>query len=80
MPEALSRQIVAFVQALRGDRSLQKAPGIAETLDWAAAIVALGRDRAHRGSGRHTLGTLVKSQDDFATARAKTPELIAAGR
>ena len=79
VPEALARHIVTFVQGLRAI-DLYKAPGIAETLDWAAAIVALGATEVTEEVAATTLGTLVKSQEDLATARAKTPELIAAGR
>ena len=49
----LAREIVAFTQRLR-TMDLFKAPGIAETLDWAEALVALDRDRARSGDrGRH---------------------------
>ena len=60
----LARQVVAFVQALRGE-DLYKAPGVAETLDWLAALVTLGQTelteasrarrawRAAQVSGRH---------------------------
>ena len=41
-PEKLARQVVVFVQMLRGE-DLFKAPGVAETLDWLAALLTLGR-------------------------------------
>ena len=50
-PEALAREIVAFMQRLRA-MDLFKAPGVAETLDWAEALVALDRDRARSADGR----------------------------
>jgi MoxR-like ATPase len=65
---ALARQIVAFVQGVRRTE-LQKKPGIAETLDWAAALLRLGisvidRDGAERIL--QTLGALIKTRDDRA--------------
>ena len=47
----LSREVVAFTQRLRA-MDLFKAPGIAETLDWAEALVALDQRRARSGDGR----------------------------
>ena len=76
--DTLSRQIVAFVQALR-DLDLYKAPGIAETLDWAAAVAALGAREITEEVAVDTLGALVKSHDDFDTVRARIRDLIAAG-
>jgi len=64
-PEALARQVVAFVQALRGE-DLFKAPGVAETLDWLAALVTLGQAELTEGAARDALGALLKYQDDIA--------------
>jgi MoxR-like ATPase len=75
-PERLSQQIVAFVQALRRE-DLQKAPGIAETLDWAAALVALDTTALTADGIVDTLGALVKYQDDLALARAQAGRLVA---
>ena len=61
--EQLSRQIVAFVQALRG-LDLYKPPGVAETLDWAAALLALDTKELGDEHLADTLGALVKYQDD----------------
>ena len=64
----LARQIVAFVQAVRR-MELQKKPGIAETLDWTAALLRLGISVIERdGSERilETLGALVKTREDRA--------------
>jgi MoxR-like ATPase len=77
--EQLSRQIVAFVQALRG-LDLYKPPGVAETLDWTAALLAL--DTKELG-GEHladTLGALVKHQDDVALTRTHLDDLLARAR
>jgi MoxR-like ATPase len=64
----LARQIVAFVQAVRR-MDLQKKPGIAETLDWTAALLRLGisvidKDGAQRIM--ETLSALIKTRDDRA--------------
>jgi MoxR-like ATPase len=63
--DRLAREIVAFVQALRKE-DLFKSPGIAETLDWTSALIALGADKLESGIVRDTLGVLLKYQDDIA--------------
>ena len=60
----LSRQIVAFVQRLRGT-DLFKQPGIAETLDWAAALTQLDKLALDPETIDNTLGVLLKYQDDI---------------
>lgn len=64
-PENLSRDIVAFVQALRG-LDLYKSPGIAETIDWAEALTALDAVALDKELVNDTLGALLKYQDDIA--------------
>ena len=71
--EALARQVVAFTQRLR-TMDLFKAPGIAETLDWAEALIALDRVALDPATVADTLGALIKYQDDLATL---TPETTA---
>lgn len=63
--EALARQVVAFVQALRAE-ALFKNPGVAETLDWASALVELDQVVLEPGMVSDTLGVLLKYQDDIA--------------
>src|SRR5215218_8194153 len=63
-PEKLSREVVAFVQALRKEE-LFKAPGVAETLDWAAALVELDAVALNPALVSDTLGVLLKYQDDI---------------
>jgi MoxR-like ATPase len=65
IPAELSRQIVGFVQALR-DTDLFKAPGIAETLDWADALTQLDKVALDPQAIDDTLGVLLKYQDDIA--------------
>ena len=64
--DRLAREVVAFVQALR-KQELFKSPGIAETLDWASALIALGADQLDAGVVTDTLGVVLKYQDDIAT-------------
>jgi MoxR-like ATPase len=64
-PAALTRQAVAFVQRMRG-LDLFKAPGVAETIDWVNALVALDRLSLDPAAVADTLGVLLKYQDDIA--------------
>jgi MoxR-like ATPase len=63
-PAKLSRQIVAFVQAIR-KQDLFKAPGVAETLDWASALVELDAVALDPALVSDTIGALLKYQDDI---------------
>lgn len=80
LSEALSAQIVAFVQALRsGD--FFKYPGVAETIDWAAALRALDAKELEPVLVDETLGALLKYQDDIAKLRgAEAARLVEAAR
>ncbi|MCW5705993.1 MoxR family ATPase [Shinella sp.] len=62
---ALSREVVAYVQKLRG-LDLFKNPGVAETIDWASALTELDRVALDPETVSDTLGTLLKYQDDIA--------------
>lgn len=62
--EKLSAEIVAFVQALR-KQDLFKVPGVAETLDWATALVELDAVALDPKDVTNTLGVLLKYQDDI---------------
>lgn len=64
----LGRDIVALVQRLRA-LDLYKRPGVAESLDWAAALAALGAERLEPAVVDRTLGALLKYQDDLARVR-----------
>ena len=66
--EKLSKQVVAFVQKLRNE-DLFKLPGVAETLDWADALTQLDKMVLDSEGVDHTLGTLLKYQDDIAKVR-----------
>ncbi|ACA19761.1 ATPase associated with various cellular activities AAA_5 [Methylobacterium sp. 4-46] len=67
--EALARDVVAFVQAIRKE-DLFKAPGVAETLDWATALVELDAVALDPALVSDTLGVLLKYQDDIAAMQA----------
>lgn len=63
--EALSREVVAFVQALRTE-DLFKKPGVAETIDWAKCLLALDVMTLSPEVIADTLGAVLKYQDDIA--------------
>jgi MoxR-like ATPase len=82
-PERLARQVVAFVGRLR-TTDLTKVPGVAETLDWAAALLALGARELAPDLVDETLGVLLKYEEDVrrvrgATAASYVDDLAAAG-
>ncbi|GIZ50100.1 AAA family ATPase [Noviherbaspirillum aridicola] len=67
-PEAsdrLSREVVAFIARLR-EMELYKAPGVSETIDWAAALAALDRNAIDPEAVEATRGVLLKYEDDIA--------------
>jgi MoxR-like ATPase len=67
--EHLARQICRFIQEMRRE-DLWKVPGVAETLDWTAALVALGIEELGDPQVRATLGCILKHQDDVERAQA----------
>ena len=69
VPAALSAQVVAFAQSLRGGDAFFKPPGVAETVDWARALTALNRRELEPATAEATLGVLLKYQDDIARLR-----------
>ncbi len=74
--ERLSREVVHFVQALRKE-DLFKAPGVAETLDWAGALTELDAIALDPATVSDTLGVLLKYQDDIARLEgSKVNEMI----
>jgi MoxR-like ATPase len=66
----LAEQIAAFMQMVRRTR-LEKTPGLAETLDWSAALIALHRDHLDRDAVEQTLGVLFKHRDDAEAIRGQ---------
>jgi MoxR-like ATPase len=75
-PAKLSQQIVAFVQRIRQE-DLFKSPGVAETLDWATALVELDAVALDPAMVSDTLGVLLKYQDDIAKMQgSKMKEIL----
>jgi MoxR-like ATPase len=74
--KTLSAEIVRFVQSLR-QQDLFKAPGVAETLDWAGALAELDVVELDPATINDTLGVLLKYQDDIARIQGeRAKELI----
>jgi MoxR-like ATPase len=83
VPETLARQVVGFIGRLRS-ADLAKLPGVAETLDWASALMALGAERLEPELVDETLGVVLKVEEDVrsvrgSTARAYLDEVAASG-
>ena len=75
LSERLQEQVVRFVQGLR-QLDLHKAPSIAETLDWARGLVALGIVELDAGALRETMGLLLKGEEDQRRAAGKITSLL----
>jgi len=73
--ERLSKEVVAFVQRLRG-MDLFKLPGVAETIDWANCLVALDRMALDPETVNNTLGVLLKYQDDIEKVAGEEAERL----
>lgn len=74
-PEQLARQITAFIQELR-QMDLYKMPGVAETLDWTTALVALDQRALDPVIVDETLGAVLKYQDDVDKVRGEQARVI----
>jgi MoxR-like ATPase len=70
-PENLAREVVAFVHRLR-EADLTKVPGIAETLDWAAALLSMGARELAPELIDETLGVVLKYEEDIRQVRGET--------
>ena len=73
----LAREVTAFVQELR-TADLYKSAGISETLDWAAALVALDREVLDSDVIEETLGLLLKNQEDIDSVRGERIQTLLA--
>ena len=81
-PEAadgLAREVAGLVQGLRG-MDLYKVPGVAETLDWARSLAALGATRIDSTLVNATLGAALKYQEDLERVREQVPALVEKAR
>lgn len=74
-PEKLAQEVVHFVQELRQEE-LYKLPGVAETLDWITALVALDQEDLTEEAINDTLGVLLKYQDDILQVQGKAVQRI----
>ncbi len=75
--ERLAREVVGFVQRLRA-WELFKVPGVAETIDWTDALLAIGCTHLDAPTVDATLGVVLKYQDDIAHVRGAEAEAILA--
>jgi len=77
LDERLRAQVARFVAGLR-KLELRKAPSIAETLDWARGLCALGVRELDSATVRQTLSLVVKHEEDLRKAEAKVGALLGA--
>jgi MoxR-like ATPase len=79
--ERLAREAAALVLRLR-ELDLEKPPGVAETIDWAQALAALGREGVDEEVLETTLGSLLKVREDLETVRdgGRVAALVAGAR
>jgi len=78
--ERLASEAAAFVRGLRG-LDLAKPPGVAETIDWAHALAALGRQEIDAEVVEQTLGSVLKYREDIEAVRDETlADLVAQAR
>ncbi len=73
--EKLSSQVTRFVQELR-QMELYKVPGVAETLDWTRALMALDKESLNESVVEDTLGALLKYRDDVDKVRGERAKAI----
>jgi len=71
----LAEQVAAVMQTVR-QKQLFKRPGIAETLDWAAALMALERPALDPATVEATLGCILKHREDIDRVRAEGADLL----
>lgn len=76
VPGTLAHKVVTAVGRLR-DRDLVKPPGIAETLDWVAALGVIDSENLDVESARDTLGAVIKDRDDFDDVNRDLKLLVA---
>ena len=74
----LARQVVTLVQRLRTAEGLLKPPGVAETLDWARALEALGAGELDVESAAMTLGAVVKYREDAQRVKQALDRMLSA--
>ncbi|HEV8298881.1 MAG TPA: MoxR family ATPase [Acidimicrobiales bacterium] len=75
VPDRLARQVAAVTEHIR-ELGLYKPPGVAETIDWAHALMLLGTDDITEAAATSTLGTLLKYREDQQRVQAHGLALI----
>lgn len=76
VPEILARKVVDAVNRLRA-MDLAKPPGVAETLDWVAALGVIHSDELDVETARDTLGSVIKDHDDFEIVASDLRDIVA---
>lgn len=74
-PEKIAMQVTAFVQELR-QIDLYKRPGVAETLDWIGALIALDQQQLELPVVNDTLGVILKYQDDVTMVKGPVAQKL----
>jgi MoxR-like ATPase len=77
VPSVLAEQVATAVSRLRQRDDLLKPPGVAETLDWAEALTALGGSELDLESATLTLGAVLKYREDAARVRSSLHQILA---
>jgi MoxR-like ATPase len=77
VPDALARDVASAVERLR-QLDLAKAPGVAETIDWANALAFLGAERLSPGVATDTLGAVVKDHEDQQLVAPRLADVVGA--
>ncbi|MDQ3627368.1 MAG: MoxR family ATPase [Actinomycetota bacterium] len=75
--QRLAEQVTATVQRIRHDDDMLKPPGVAETLDWARALQALGREELDLETAGATLGAVLKYREDADRVRDSLDRMLA---
>jgi MoxR-like ATPase len=78
VPERLAREVAAAVERLRR-LDLAKAPGVAETIDWASALAFLGAARLTPALAADTLGAVIKDHEDRELVVERLAEVVGDG-
>jgi MoxR-like ATPase len=76
LDETLAKEVLAFVHRVRADEEILKKPGISETLDWVAALLALDVEHVDKDTLRETLGFIAKEVGDLRYLEEKVDVLL----
>jgi MoxR-like ATPase len=78
VPERLAREVAAAVGRLR-ELDVAKRPGVAETIDWANALVLLGVEHLEPAAAEATLGAVIKDHEDAGMVRGRLNDVVGGG-